>query len=150
MVLNEQQAIWDRLYKSGLAVRYPWSLVVSTFMNRLLFGDLRGKKVLEYGCGDAVNLAFFADLRMRSFGFDFSEASIARGAENLTGRGYNVKITSKTTFDESTEEGSITLGVCDFQSFRTPTKFDYILDRGALACANFEDIPNLIDYINDI
>jgi SAM-dependent methyltransferase len=150
MALSEQQEIWDQLYKGGITVRYPWSLVISTFMTRSLFGDLRGKKVLEYGCGTAANLAFFADMRMRAFGFDFSEASIAHGAEALRLRGYDVSVAEGTDFDKPIEEGKIVLGTSDFQSFRTSTEFDYVLDRGALACVELNELPVVIDYIYQI
>src|SRR5688500_9427755 len=87
---DEQRRIWDELYREGLTTRYPWSLVVSTFMNKALFGNLPGKRVLEYGCGPAANMPFFADMRMRAFGFDFSPESIARGADRLKDKGYRV------------------------------------------------------------
>lgn len=152
---DEQRQIWDELYKDGLITRYPWSLVVSTFMKKDVFGSLPGKRVLEYGCGAAANMPFFADMKMRAFGFDFSPASIANGEAFLKANGYHVSVMEGEGggFDQrhaASEPGSVVLSTCDFHSFRTPLSFDYVLDRGALCCADPKELPGLLATVHEI
>jgi 2-polyprenyl-3-methyl-5-hydroxy-6-metoxy-1,4-benzoquinol methylase len=66
--------------------RYRSSDLRSTFTKEFclrLLGDLRGKRVLDVGCGDGVNSALLAKLGARVVGVDISQGNIDLATERV-------------------------------------------------------------------
>ena len=111
--------IWERLYASGHAVRYPWDSVVTfVFRNAPRNVGRSAVRILEVGCGTGSNLWFAAREGFSVAGIDGSPSAIQQARERFAGEGL---------------EGDLRVG--DFTRLEFPdASFDLAIDRGSLIC----------------
>lgn len=113
---------WDAIYAAGQQMnRWPWSDLVSAV--KRYFPDLKGKRVLELGCGISMpNLDFFAKEGANWLGID--------GALQMNGN----------------QAGYLTAWRrWDFTASLPDGPFDMICDRAAVCHNDYESIKRCID-----
>jgi SAM-dependent methyltransferase len=121
------ELIWEeRVYAKGKHLnRYPFGELVSLFFNARshLRTDVSGShSLLELGCGAGNNLWFFAENGLDCVGIDASDTACKIARERMLERGVSAVVLCMN-FDQIDE---------------IDRQFDFIVDRAATYCGDFE------------
>jgi|GEM_PF-1882891 len=121
------ELVWEeRIYAKGKHInRYPFGELVSLFFNarsQLKTDPASPKTLLELGCGAGNNLWFFAENGFQCVGIDASETACQLARTRLQERGVSAEVLCMN-FDELDN---------------LKGQFDFIIDRAATYCADFE------------
>lgn len=123
--------VWEEKYKKDKSYRnrYPWTEIVAfIFSNFKTLEERKNKKVLELGCGSGSNLIFCAKEGMDSYGIDASSTII-----------------SYANWLSQNEGVDCDYLVGDFTNLPYEnSKFDVVIDRGALCVCNIEGFKSAI------
>lgn len=122
---------WDKAYRAGSHLsRWPWSDVVSLTI-KTLGGDLRGRRILEIGCGYGANVPFFLALNADFYGVDGSETAV---------------VSLRERFPQLRDR----LAVCDFtKTLAFNETFDLIVDRAAVTHNSTEGIQSTLRLVRE-
>jgi SAM-dependent methyltransferase len=125
--------IWDDIYRSGHANRYPWDSVVSFVINHSPAEvPRRDVSILEVGCGAASNLWFAAREGFSVAGIDASEEAI---------------VAARQRFKTDGLDGDLRQGNFMSLPFKNE-QFDLVIDRGSLVCVGRSDAKRAVHEIH--
>jgi len=72
---TESAQIWDRLYREGHSLWYPYEVAVRLVRHHLGREGFQGV-ILDHGCGSGNHLEFFTRLGLRSHGTDVASGAL--------------------------------------------------------------------------
>jgi SAM-dependent methyltransferase len=126
---------WEIIYKNKEQLNmYPYTEVVSFFIQNYKNHNIIAPKALDVGCGSGVHSAFLADFGFEVKAIDHSEYGI-KNAKNLFPNKNIEYITSS------------------FKNFTSNYKFDFVLDRLSTSHTNYNETKSfykkIIKNLND-
>jgi len=107
----------------------PFDLASYIFLKNISKGRIKGKKVLDYGCGMGLNLEWISSLAKEVVGIDLSEKSL--------------RIAQKMALDKKLENTELILMDCEKLEFED-NFFDVVFDGGTFSSLDIEKaLPEL-------
>lgn len=107
--LRATASVWDARYQ---AQSDPWrSAGVSQVAARLLRTHVRGRLLLEIGCGVGADASGLAEAGFEYLGIDWSPTAITRATETVS-------------------RSEVTFRTVDFMKWRNPGSFDVVYEKG--------------------
>jgi ubiquinone/menaquinone biosynthesis C-methylase UbiE len=138
LLFNEKfssKKIWESNWGGGDVVSVPYTEIFSTILQNYDADSLKGKKLLEIGCGSGNNLLFAGlHLGLEVYGLDFSKSAV----------NYTKNLLNQFGVSHSVE-------VADASSLEYPEcTFDIIIDRAAIQHNQWEKCNAIVSEVKRV